>query len=55
VLHLIDSCLDFDLNFLFKEKHNISETISVTVLKQNVGEEPTDCVREKGILFEKEI
>jgi len=50
---LIDSCLDFDLNFLFKEKHNISETRSFTVLKPNVGEDRTDCVREKGIFVEK--
>ena len=33
ILHLFDRCLDYDLHFLFKEKHNISETRSVTVLR----------------------
>lgn len=53
ILHLINSCLDFDLYFLFKEKHNISETRSVTVLRWNVGEELLNVSERKG--FSKKL
>jgi hypothetical protein len=33
MLHLSFTCLDFYLNFLFKEKNSISETKSFTVLR----------------------